>query len=209
MAASAQAANAQNAAVDNEVGGGMNSQQADAAAAVGQGTPVSARPKKRLPSGKRKVGTGSAPDPSIPTQPEVIPPVPPIPDLHRQASPHGMMNHLASPLSAGYHIPPEYQHHQAHHQPSPTNPTFGYPQGNEYGYYAAAVAANPGPMGGQYLGMPGQAQGTHGTHQQHQQQQQQQQHQQQQQQQQMYQQEQRDRARMMMAGEPGRLGMGI
>jgi hydrogenase maturation factor HypF (carbamoyltransferase family) len=96
-----------------------------------------------------------------------------------------MMNHLASPLSAGYHIPPEYQHHQAHAaavaahaQPSPTNPAFGYPQGDQYGYYA-----NPQQMGGQYLGMPPQGQ-----------------------QMAAYQQD-RERARMMMAGDQQRMGM--
>ncbi|RSH90748.1 transcription factor of the MADS box [Saitozyma podzolica] len=186
MAASAQAAHAQSGAAPVDPHGhgqsDINAQQAEAAAAVGQGTPVSARPKKRLPSGKRKGGAAAQPD--VPSQPEVIPPVPSIPDMHRQASPH-MMNHLASPLSAGYHIPPEYQHHQAHAaavaahaQPSPTNPAFGYPQGDQYGYYA-----NPQQMGGQYLGMPPQGQ-----------------------QMAAYQQD-RERARMMMAGDQQRMGM--
>ena len=114
---------------------------------------------------------------------DMIPPVPQIPDMHRQASPQ-MMNHLSSPMSAGYHIPPEYQHHQ----PSPTTGNYGYPP-----EYAAAYYGQGGPHPN-YLGVPG-PQNTMTP-------QQAQAHAQAQ-----YQHEARERARMMM--DPGRLGMGM
>jgi hypothetical protein len=178
MAASAHAA-AQAGPSDNHA-----QAQAEAAASVGHGTPVSQRPKKRLPSAKGKKATSSSAS-DMPSQSDVIPPVPQIPDMHRQASPHpGMMGNLASPMSAGYHhIPPEYQHHQ--HQPSPTNPNFGYPpQQGQSGDYGSQQYYGPGPQGphGGYLSL------------------QQQQHMQ-------FQAEQRERARMMLEGQNRSMGM--
>jgi hypothetical protein len=137
----------------------VNGQQADAAAAVGQGTPVSARPKKRLPSGKGKKAAAAAAAEAA-KQEELVPPVPSIPDMHRQSSPMGpgpgtmMPGHLTSPISGGYHIPPEY-----HHQPSPTNPNFGY--SGDYppqGYYGAPnVQGHPHQQHyGGHLGVPQQ-----------------------------------------------------
>ncbi|WRT66757.1 uncharacterized protein IL334_003720 [Kwoniella shivajii] len=93
--------------------------QADAAASIGQGTPAASRPKKRMPSKKRQASSAAAAASSQqPVLPELdIPPVPQIPDIHRQQSPHtqhpssgGLIDpSLHSPLSAGFHIPPEYQ----------------------------------------------------------------------------------------------------
>lgn len=137
-----------------QTSGEESTQQSDAAAAVGQGTPTSARPKKRLPSGKGKkaqataIGTGE-----IGSSELVPPPVPTIPDMHRQSSPAHMMpqqQQLTSPMSAGYHIPTEYHHQHHQHQPSPTQRTFGYtggqPGAQEYqgGYYGGPPAGHPG-----------------------------------------------------------------
>ncbi|WWC71151.1 uncharacterized protein I206_105104 [Kwoniella pini CBS 10737] len=124
--------------------------QADAAASIGQGTPVAARPKKRMPSKKRQASAAH----QQPVLPELdIPPVPQIPDIHRQPSPHnphpssgGLIDpNLHSPLSAGFHVPPEYgqgpggqgglspnPHHaqppQQYYQPPPQHPgPEGYP----------------------------------------------------------------------------------
>lgn len=156
LAASAQAAS-QNQARDEDHA--PSSQQADAAAAVGQGTPVSARPKKRMPSGKgKKAAAVAAAEAAAANQnngAELIPPVPSIPDIHRQSSPHQppntmMPGQLASPMSGGYHIPPEYHHHA-----SPTAPTFGYgggPGDYHQGYYGSSPG-QPHPYGG-HLGVP-------------------------------------------------------
>jgi len=112
--------------------------QAKAVAALGNGSPSAAgRPKKRLPS--KRIRTASAQSlggssDHMHAAPELLPPVPPIPDMHRQQSPsthllpHGQPptpNPLQSPLSAGYHIPPEYQH--PGHPHNMQSPTYGYP----------------------------------------------------------------------------------
>ncbi|OCF35080.1 hypothetical protein I316_03120 [Kwoniella heveanensis BCC8398] len=160
MAASAQAASeeqASNAAAQaaNQAQAHANA-QAEAAASVGQGTPVAARPKKRLPSSKKRQASNAAAQPP----PELdIPPVPTIPDIHRQASPHNphpssggltIDPSLHSPMSAGFQIPPEYQQHHPHahqhHQPPPNQQhqqqqqqhyAYPPPTGPEgYGYYA-------------------------------------------------------------------------
>ena len=183
LAASAQAASMAQAASEDH-----SQAQADATAGVGQGTPGSARPKKRLPSGKGKKAAAAAA--AEIGSGDMIPPVPQLPDMHRQASPHGttpnmIQQTLASPLSAGYHIPPEYAHHQA----SPTTASFGYtgppPPGQEYGQQAGYYAPPPQPGQG-YLNV----------------QQQQQAHMQ-------YQAEQRERARMMMDTQGRTMGMGM
>lgn len=141
LAASAQAASMNQNGGGNDHDHAQHAQnQADAAAAIGQGTPVQARPKKRMPSGKGKKAQTAASEMQNGGSSELIPPVPSIPDIHRQQqnSPHSasiMPPTLASPLSGGYHIPSEYHHH-----PSPTAPSFGYaggPPGDyQQGYYA-------------------------------------------------------------------------
>ena len=81
-------------------------------------------------------------------QNDMIPPVPSLPELHRQSSPHGMIPSLQSPLSASYHIPSEY------HQASPTNASFGYtggpgPSPGDYGngqYYTSPTGPPHGYM---------------------------------------------------------------
>lgn len=135
--------------------------QQSAADLVGQGTPMGSRPKKRLPSGKGRKATGSGNNSSsdMPGQSSDVPPVPSIPDMHRQPSPHSMGMTLQSPMSVsasypGYtpHHPGEYHpsmhqshhHHQSQHHlgggggggggPSPTQQSFTYPPG-EYSYY--------------------------------------------------------------------------
>lgn len=182
MAASAQQAAASNIPLD-----GMstpNDQQASAAGMIGQGTPATGRPKKRLPSGKRKGGPNSNPDLS---QPSDIPPVPSLPDMHRQPSPHGMGMTLQSPMTANYPYPsphhPEYhnlhhqqqhhqqqqqqqqqQHHQHHHPghhlssagPSPTQASFGFTPNGDYSYYPTQPQQQQQQQGNGYLGIGGQ-----------------------------------------------------
>jgi pheromone receptor transcription factor len=195
MAASAQAqsAGAGHVSSDDHAQAQSDSQN------IGNGTP-SNRPKKRLPSGKSKKAMAAAGDRNLDSM--SIPPVPSIPDIHRQSSPHSMMP-LASPMSAGFHMPPEY--HQ-HHQQSPS---YGYPP-----------TPQGGPDYGQYYSQPHPAQQSH----QHHQGQQQGQGQQQQQQQQQnspygvnmhpsqahlqYQREQQEHARLMMERQRG-MGMGM
>lgn len=113
-------------------------------AAIGNGTPVAQRPKKRLPSKKR---SASQPNLStdIPTAPDVIPPVPPIPDMHRQSSPTTHMgmphpqqhpNPLQSPLSGAYHMGMPSPNAYPYPPPTPSGPSdyataplqYGYPQ---------------------------------------------------------------------------------
>ena len=160
------------------------SAQAKAVAAIGNGTPVSQRPKKRLPS-KAKRTPSQVSVPEVPTAPELIPPVPPIPDMHRQPSPSTHMmphpqqqqhqgNPLQSPLSSGYGMPSEYQQHPGHHHGVPS-PTYGYPPtpsgdygapaplpGNPYGY---PQGPGPGPGHQNFLMHAGMYQSP--THQQH------------------------------------------
>ncbi|WVQ65516.1 uncharacterized protein L199_003693 [Kwoniella botswanensis] len=160
MAASAQAASDEHASHNQAQPQGQAQThaqaQADAAASIGQGTPVSARPKKRLPSKKRQASSSQSQQPVLPELD--IPPVPQIPDIHRQASPNtqghpssgGIIDpSLHSPLSAGFHMPPEYQnqqggppgqgglspnpHHQYYQPPHPPPQQQG-PEG--YPYYA-------------------------------------------------------------------------
>ncbi len=134
--------------------------QVHAAQSLGNGTPVSQRPKKRLPSRKRSAQHGD-----IPQQPEVIPPVPPIPDMHRQSpSSQHMVSHgqpqpnpMHSPLSGGYHMPHEYA--QAHHAPGMPSPTYGYPPtptgpAMEYGGAPAQMAYGYPPAPGQHGFIP-------------------------------------------------------
>ena len=148
-------------------------------AAIAQSTPITARPKKRLPSGRGKKAMQAAMAEND-QQNEMIPPVPQMPDLHRQSSPHpqSMLQPLASPLSGGYHIPPEYAHHQA----SPTSASFGYSPGGPAGDYAGqGFYASPGGHPS-YMGV-----GQGGP---------------------MYD-PQRDRNRLMMGGDQGSMGMGM
>lgn len=142
--------------------------QAKAVASLGNGNPQN-RPKKRLPSKKRTASQHSLNADMPQAAPEMIPPVPPIPEMHRQPSPSAHMlpqhgqpqpppNPLQSPLSAGYHIPSEYQHPHPHGVPSPT---YGYPP-TPTGDYGATTAmpgyAYPqGPQG--FLVHPGMYQG--------------------------------------------------
>lgn len=150
------------------------SAQTKAVSALGNGSPSAAsRPKKRLPSKKRTASQHSI-NTDMGSVPEMIPPVPPIPDMHRQPSPstHGMLPHgagqpgtqpnpLQSPLSGGYHIPNEYQHPQ-HGVPSPT---YGYPPtptgpGGEYAPQPIPGYGYPqGPPGAPFLVHPGMYQG--------------------------------------------------
>ncbi|KAL1408077.1 transcription factor of the MADS box [Vanrija albida] len=155
--------------------------QQEAVAAIGNGTPVSSRPKKRLPSKKRTASQHSIPD--VQSAPELIPPVPPIPDMHRQHSPSTHLlphqhapppqpppNPLQSPLSAGYHMPQEYQHH-AHPAHGVPSPTYAYPPTPTGGDYAAVQGyyphAPPGHQGfvvhpGMYQSVPPPQQQQHG-----------------------------------------------
>ncbi|TXT09315.1 uncharacterized protein COLE_03249 [Cutaneotrichosporon oleaginosum] len=144
--------------------------QAQAVQSLGNGTPVSQRPKKRLPSRKR-----SSQHPDMPQQPEVIPPVPPIPDIHRQSpSSQHMMSHgqpqpnpMHSPLSGGYHMPPDYA--QAHHPPpGMPSPTYGYPTTSsgppmEYGAAPTQMAYgyHPAPGHQGFIPHPGMYQPQH------------------------------------------------
>ncbi|WWC63039.1 uncharacterized protein I303_105638 [Kwoniella dejecticola CBS 10117] len=169
MAASAQAVSdehasnhPQSAASQSQAQQAHAQAQADAAASIGQGTPVAARPKKRLPSKKRQASAAQ----QQPVLPELdIPPVPQIPDIHRQASPHnphpssgGMIDpNLHSPLSAGFHVPPEYQGGQGGLSP---NPHHAQPQ-----QYYQPPPQHPGPEGYPYYPPP-QHQHQH-QHQQH------------------------------------------
>ncbi|KAK8864141.1 pheromone receptor transcription factor [Kwoniella newhampshirensis] len=205
MAASAQAASEEQQSAAAASAHQHQQNQADAASAIGQGTPVSARPKKRMPSGKKRQASASASSqPQAPPELD-IPPVPSIPDIHRQASPHnahpssgGLIDpSLHSPMSAGFHIPPEYQQGLSPGGQQ-TGPGHGGPppQGH-YGY-------PPPPPPGQEGGYPYYAPPTQ-QHHHHQQQQQQHQymnihHHQQQQLFQQQQQAQRERERMMGMG---------
>ena len=192
LAASAQAASA------NQNGHDDHAQaQTDAAAAIGQGTPSAARPKKRMPSGKGKKAQAAAAaeaaaasnGPS--SNDQLVPPVPSIPDMHRQSSPHSahmVPPSLASPMSGGYHIPPEYHH-------SPTNATFGYathpastPGEYNQGYYAPPPGQGHPHHHGQHPGYLNVGPGGHPHG--------------------MYQEDPRDR-RMMMEQQGGRMGMGM
>lgn len=154
LAASAQAASANQVSNDDQPP--PTPQQADAAAAIGHGTPVAARPKKRMPSGKgKKAIAAAAAEAAAANGHELLPPVPTIPDMHRQSSPLQppntlMPGQLNSPMSGGYHIPPEYHHHT-----SPTAPTFGY-GGNPGDYHQGYYGSSPGqphPYGA-HLGVP-------------------------------------------------------
>lgn len=162
--------------------------QQSAADLIGQGTPVGSRPKKRLPSGKGRKAPGSGNNSSsdIPGQPSDVPPVPSIPDMHRQPSPHGMGMTLQSPMSVssaypGYtphhpgeyhpsiHQPQQHVHQQQHHLggggsggnggPSPTQQSFAYPPG-EYSYYPPQQGQQQQQQqqggGNGYLGIGGQ-----------------------------------------------------
>ncbi|WVN85687.1 uncharacterized protein L203_100836 [Cryptococcus depauperatus CBS 7841] len=109
-------------------------QQLDSTTSLGRGSISSPtnRPKKRLPSSKRRQASTSAPNSSDPGSGDLpnieIPPVPPMPDMHRPQTPHSQHSRiveptLQSPLSAGFHIPPEYR--QPHYYPHPP-PEAGY-----------------------------------------------------------------------------------
>ncbi|ODO00013.1 hypothetical protein I350_06633 [Cryptococcus amylolentus CBS 6273] len=154
-------------------------QQLDAVSAlgVGQGSP-SSRPKKRMPSKRRtasSVGGESKPDLSLPL-PSEMPPVPPIPDIHRPPPPSSSHSQQStpqprmmpnpgagavqqSPLTTGqFHLPAEYHHH-AH----PGQPTGGAGAGHYYQpapegtfYYASSPAAPPTPSS---VSGPGQGHG--------------------------------------------------
>lgn len=144
--------------------------QAQAAQALGNGAPVSQRPKKRLPSRKRSAQHGD-----LLQQPEIIPPVPPIPDMHRQSpSSQHLMSHgqpqpnpMHSPLSGGYHMSSEYA--PSHHAPGMPSPTYGYPptptaQAMEYGGAPPQMAYGYPPAHGQHAGFiphPGMYQQQH------------------------------------------------
>lgn len=144
-------------------------QQTELHQQIGQGTP--GRPKKRMPSGKLKKGQQlemglGGPDTLPP------PPVPQIPDMHRNANSPHMMNALQSPLSAGHYIPPEYQQHQQqqqhpvqHQQPGP--PYYQQPGDYNPAYYGPGPNAG-GPQGNGHV----HPQATQGQPQQQQQQQQ-------------------------------------
>lgn len=155
MAASAQAAS--NAHAEEHQASGSNTQQADAAAQIGHGTPAS-RPKKRLPSGKgKKAQSGS----EMPQQPDQIPPVPQIPDMHRAGSPNTHTPTMMSLQSPYGHVPPEHYGHQGH-LASPTSAGFYHtasPGGPGSGHHAPP----PGDYGGYYGSHPGYM-----MHQQHQ-----------------------------------------
>jgi hypothetical protein len=170
MAASAQAAS--NAQQQDE-------QHSDGQNQLGHGTPNS-RPKKRLPSGKGKKSQGG----DMPSQPDHIPPVPQIPDMHRGSSPGQGQGQHGTPtmmtLQPPYGIPsehyghghpqhphPHHPHHQQHqHQASPTQASF-YPHSpgtappSDYGGY---YGGHPGYLMHQQQGQgtPGQGQGTPG-----------------------------------------------
>lgn len=146
-------------------------QQSKVAAAIGNGTPVSQRPKKRMPSRKR---TASQPTPTQSEPlPEIIPPVPPIPDMHRQHSPSTHMipqNTMQSPINGAYHIPQEYPHHAAHH--NVPSPTYAYPPTpTSAPDYSQPPQMYAYPQGPQFIVHPGMYQ-PQGDQQQHQQQQQ-------------------------------------
>ncbi|WWC88270.1 uncharacterized protein L201_003177 [Kwoniella dendrophila CBS 6074] len=142
--------------------------QVDAAASIGQGTPVAARPKKRMPSKKRQASAAGANQP--PPLPELdIPPVPQIPDIHRQASPLGQHPSsgglvdpsLHSPLSAGFHIPPEYQNQgqgglspNPHHQPPPQHHQQHQQQQQQHQPPQQYYQPPPGPDGYPYYAPP-------------------------------------------------------
>ncbi|WVQ73554.1 hypothetical protein IAR50_003132 [Cryptococcus sp. DSM 104548] len=126
-------------------------QQIDAVSAlgVGQGSP-SARPKKRMPSKRRTASTAGDAKPDLPL-PSEMPPVPPIPDIHRPASqqstpqPRMIPNPIQqSPLTTSqFHLPSDYHHPSA---PPPTAPTHYYqpaPEGTYY--YASSPAPAPNP----------------------------------------------------------------
>ncbi|WVR06685.1 hypothetical protein IAU60_003717 [Kwoniella sp. DSM 27419] len=208
MAASAQAASdeqannaaAQAAAQAASQGGAAHAQnQVDAVAAIGQGTPSGGRPKKRLPSKKRQASAAAQQPP-----PELdIPPVPSIPDIHRQASPHNphpssggltIDPSLHSPLSAGFAYPPDYSQHQPHPSPGSQNQIPGQANQNPQHYYPPPT----GPDGYPYYAPPQHHHQHHHQHQQHQQYMNL--HHQQQMFQQQQQQQQRERERMMGMG---------
>ncbi|WWD18834.1 hypothetical protein CI109_103289 [Kwoniella shandongensis] len=201
MAASAQAASEEQQSAAAAASAHQHQQnQVDAAASVGQGTPVSARPKKRMPSGKKRQTSTSAGS-QIQGPPELeIPPVPSIPEIHRQASPHnphpssgGLIDpSLHSPMSAGFHIPPEYQQGL-----SPGGQQPGA-QGGQGGHYAYPPPPPPGQDGSGYPYYAPPPQQHH--HHQHQQYMNIHHHQQQQMFQQQQQQAQRERERMMGMG---------
>ncbi|WVW85128.1 hypothetical protein I302_107165 [Kwoniella bestiolae CBS 10118] len=174
MAASAQAASDEHASNSQSQGQPQPQGQAqahaqaqiDAAASIGQGTPAAARPKKRLPSKKRQASTNQ----QQPVLPELdIPPVPQIPDIHRQASPNtqghpssgGIIDpSLHSPLSAGFHMPPEYQNQQG--------PGQGGLSPNPHQQYYQPPPPQQGPEGYPYYAPPPQHQHPHQhQHQQH------------------------------------------
>lgn len=123
---------AASAALAQQAGGADESNGAatDSQASLGVGTPN--RPKKRLPSGKHKKGSESLASPTGIN--DDLPPVPPIPDMHRQSSPHlGMA--LASPISTNYTYPAHHydQNGHAHHGGGTGQPGF-YPPDYAYGY---------------------------------------------------------------------------
>lgn len=143
--------------------------QAKAAASLGNGSPAG-RPKKRLPSKRiRTVSTqslGGSSDHLVSAGSELVPPMPAIPDMHRQASPSTHLmphagqpptpNPLHSPLSAGYHIPTDYHH--GHH--GMQSPTYGYPQSagataNDYGVAAQMGYGYPQGPPQNYMVHPG------------------------------------------------------
>jgi hypothetical protein len=175
MAASAQAAS--NAQAEEHHHSEMNQ--------LGLGTPGS-RPKKRLPSGKGKKAQSG----EMQSQPDHIPPVPQIPDMHRGQSPQHNTPTMMALQSPYGHLPAEHYGH-GQHNASPTSANF---YSHSPGQHHQAPPQGGGDYGGYYGGHP------HAGYMMHQQQQQQQQHQQ-------GMQYEDTRQRMMMEG--GRnLGMG-
>jgi hypothetical protein len=132
----------------------------------------------------------------IPSQPDQIPPVPQLPDMHhRGGSPNTHTPTMMTLQSPYGHVPPEH-YQQQQHMASPTQASFYHPHPHTQspGGHPQQQQAGQGDYGGYYGAHPGYL-----MHQQ-----QQQQHQGQQQQQQMYGD---SRQRMMLEG--GRnLGMG-
>lgn len=152
--------------------------QAKSMSGIGNGTPTPKHPGRRisrLPSSARKrAASGHSAGAEIPQAPELMPPVPPIPDMHRQQSPsthllpHGQPptpNPLHSPLSAGYHMPPEYQHPP--HPHGMASPTYAYPPTPTQGDYGVGqplpgYGGYPqGPPHQNFLVHPGMYQGQH------------------------------------------------
>ena len=117
-------------------GGPADSQ---ASLGVGRGSTTPNRPKKRLPSTKKKGGAVASP-------PDDIPPVPGMPASSPAAS---LSMSLASPIHTNYTYPAQhhahdYGHAHSHaHGPNPGQPGFFPPEYSAYGYPGHHGYMNP------------------------------------------------------------------